>query len=185
MSELTLQVSDLHDAFVAPLVRAQAVVVRSPLSKKPLEIDLRLPLETLARLYLYSLVDGGSSRPGEFKINVRIPGQGRQTSSFDFSGGRVPLAVGYHQELDVFVLWDAGLHVRVRPATNLQVPRTTVLAAATDGCSECRRKLGKGSVELVLACQSWTLRDALRDRLIRAGDHRFEEGPGLWELSQG
>ena len=53
---------------------------------------------------------------------------------------------------------------------DIQVRDTTVHEAAATGRAEQTRNLASGNTELVLACQSWTLADAISQRVARTGD---------------
>lgn len=161
MSALT---ADLHRAFLAPL--RDRLVGHSQTDSKPLCVDLALPSPPRLRVYMYTLVGGvGTRRPNEFKAVLRVPGQAVGTyGSFDYSDDRLALVVGYRPELDVFVLWDASLHHRFKNGGNIQVKDKTVFAAAATGRAEQARKL-KDIREVVIACQSWTLAEALEDRV--------------------
>lgn len=171
MSAIT---EDLHKAFLAPL--DGSVVSCSDLEEKPLCVDLALPNPPRLRVYMYSLVDAvGTSRAREYKAVLRLPGQAvGQYASFDHSGGRLALVVGYRAELDVFVLWDASLHPRFKNGGNIQVRDTTVHTAAAVGRAEQVRALSSGISEVVIACQSSTLRKAIDDRVAWTGGERDE-----------
>jgi hypothetical protein len=101
-------------------------------------------------------------------------------ASFDYSGGRLALLVGYRADLDVFVLWDASLHHRFTNGCNVQVRDAVVHAAAASGRGEQMRSLSSGVKEVVIACQSWNLAAVLDDRLAFTGG--IEEG--RWAASQ-
>jgi hypothetical protein len=146
----------LHQAFLDAL--AAHVVAHGDIKTKPLEIDLALPLPQRLRLYLYSLVVGGKSRPWEFKAVLRVPGQVvGQYGTFDHSGNRLAMLVAYRDDLDVFVLWDASLHERFKHGGNMQVRDTVVEQAAATGWAEQRRPLRSGITEIVFACRSKSL----------------------------
>lgn len=158
----------LHSAFLRPL--GDCVLSHSDLSVKPLLVDLRLPLPPRLRVYMYSLVVGGPHRLGEYKVVVRVPGQAVGAyDSFDHSGDRLALLVGYRAELDVFVLWDASLHPRFKNGGNIQVRAGTVHRAAAIGRALEARQLSAGQTEIVLACQSPGLAEAVDDRVSWTG----------------
>jgi len=153
----------LHLAFLNAL--EGHVLAHGDLDDKPLEVDLALPLPQHLRLYLYSLVVGGKSRPGEFKAVLRVPGQVvGEYGTFDHSGNRLAVLAGYRDDLDVFVLWDATLHERFKHGGNMQVKDTVVAQAAATGWGEQRRPLRSGIIEVVFACRSSTLPRAIADR---------------------
>lgn len=143
----------------------------SELDRKPLDLDLDAPLPPRLRVYLYSLVGGvGTKRPSEYKANLRVPGQKQgEYGSFVHPSGRFVIVGAYRADLDVFVFWDAALHQRFKWAGNIQVHSDTVHRAAARGWAKQHRKLTSGSTELVIACQSSTLPDALSRRLGETG----------------
>lgn len=154
---------NLHTAFLHAL--EGRVVKHSDRTVKPLEVDLALPLPQRLRLYLYSLVVGGKSRPGEFKAVLRVPGQlVGEYATFDHSGSRLAVLAAYRQDMDVFVLWDASLHERFKHGGNVQVRDTVIQQAAATGWAEQRRPLRSGVTEVVFACRSKTLSQAVATR---------------------
>lgn len=161
--------TDLHKAFLRSL--GERVIRHSALDEKPLEVDLALPLPPRLRVYLYTLVVGGQNRKHEFKAVLRVPGQRVGTyDSFDHSGDRFALVIGYHDDLDVFVLWDASLHHRFTNGGNIQVKDYTVVQAATFGRAEQIRLLSGGRREAVIVCHARHLAAAIDDRVSRTGD---------------
>lgn len=158
----------LHRAFLDALdgqVRAHG-----DLSTKPLDLDLVLPLPRRLRLYLYSLVVGGKTRPGEFKAVLRVPGQAvGEYGTFDHSGGRLAVLAAYRDDLDVFVLWDASIHKRFTHGGNMQVRNTVVAQAAATGWAKQQRPLRSGITEIVFACRSNFLNRALGERVNWTG----------------
>jgi len=158
----------LHRAFLDAL--NGHVLVHSDLNTKPLELDLALPLPQHLRLYLYSLVVGGKSRPDEFKAVLRVPGQiVGEYGTFDHSGGRLAVLAAYRDDLDVFVLWDASIHERFKHGGNMQVKYTVVAQAAATGWAEQRRPLRSGITEIVFACRSSFLPRAIANRVTWTG----------------
>lgn len=159
----------LHSAFLRPF--GQSVAWHSPLGDKPLGVDLALPLPPKLRVYMYSLVGGhGTVRSSEYKSVLRVRGQAvGEYASFDQGDERLVLVVGYRRDLDVFVLWDACLHPRFKNGNNIQVRDTVVHKAAAGGRAEQVRQLPGGAAELVIACQSWSLVQAVNDRVAWTG----------------
>lgn len=153
----------LHAAFLDAL--EGHVIAHSDTMVKPLELDLAPPLPQSLRLYLYSLVVGGASRPGEFKAVLRVPGQAVGAyGSFDHSGNRLAVLAAYREDLDVFVLWDASLHERFKHGGNVQVKEAAVARAAATGWGEQRRPLRSGVTEIVFLCRSRELATAVAAR---------------------
>jgi hypothetical protein len=146
------------------------VLAHGDLDKKPFELDLALPLPQRLRLYLYSLVVGGKTRPGEFKAVLRVPGQiVGEYGTFDHSGGRLAVLAAHRDDLDVFVLWDASLHEKFKHGGNMQVKDTIVAQAAATGWAEQRRPLRSGITEVVFACRSGSLPRAITERTLWTG----------------
>ncbi len=160
----------LHRAFLRSL--GDSVRCHSAVGDKPLCVDLALPNPPRLRVYMYSLVGSvGTVRSNEYKAVLRLRGQKVGAyASFDHSGGRFVVLVGYRGDLDVFVLWDASLHPQFKNGGNIQVHTNTVLAAAASGRAEQRREARlMGTVEIVIACQSSTLAQAIDDRVAWTG----------------
>lgn len=177
---MTAITEELHLAFLRPF--GDSVLRHSPLPEKPLCVDLALPNPPRLRVYMYTLVGGvGTVRPNEYKAVLRVPRQAVGAyDSFDHSDGRIALVVGYRSDLDVFVLWDASLHPRFKNGGNIQVRDKTVHAAAAGGRAEQRRPLSSRITEVVIACQSWSLAQAIDDRVSWTGG----VGEGQWASSQ-
>lgn len=160
---MTVRTERLHRAFLKAL--GTDVVGHGDTALKPLEIDLVLPHPPRLRLYLYSLVIGGKSRPGEFKAVLRVPGQVvGEYGTFDHSGHRLTVLAAYQEDMDVFVLWDASLHPTFKHGGNVQVRQGAVEQAAATGWAEQRRPLKSGITEVVFACRSTGLAKALAAR---------------------
>jgi hypothetical protein len=159
----------LNQAFLRPL--RESVIRHSQLPEKPLTVDLALPKPPRLRVYIYSLVGGAGERGRrEYKVVLRVPGQRKGGyQSFDHSDHRVALVIGYRTDLDVFVLWDASLHPYFTSGGNIQVKDTTVHAAAATGRAKQLRLLSSGVNEVVIACQSWNLAQAIDDRIAWTG----------------
>lgn len=154
----------LHRAFLDAL--DTHVLAHGDLDREPLDLDLALPPPQHLRLYLYSLVVEGKSRPSEFKVVLRVPGQVvGEYGTFDHSGNRLAVLAAYRDDLDVFVLWDASIHERFKNGGNMQIKDTVVAQAAATGWAEQRRPLRSGITEIVFACRSSSLPRAIADRV--------------------
>lgn len=160
-----LRTPDLHGVFVDTL--KPAVEWHSDLAKKPLDVDLRLPLPPRLRVYMYNLVNSdGRKRRDEHKAVLRVPGQRQgEYGSFEYPEDRIVLLCGYQANLGVFVLWDAALHPRFMWGGNIQVKSDTVFDALTGGIVTQARKLTSGSTEIVLASTADDLPTCLNHRL--------------------
>lgn len=177
---MTAITEELHSAFLRPL--GDAVLRHSSAGDKPLCVDLALPNPPRLRVYMYTLVGGvGTVRPHEYKAVLRLPGQAVGAyDSFDHSGERFALLVGYRADMDVFVFWDASLHSRFKNGGNIQVRDTTVYDAAAIGRAEQFRQLSSKVTEVVIACQSWNISQAIDDRVAWTGGGK----EGQWASSR-
>ena len=102
---------------------------------------------------------------GEHKIQLMVPGQGRnERGNFDSSGGRIPLLIGYRADINVFVLWDADLYPNFAFSRNVQVLPETVYVAFAQGLGKQTRKLASGHQEIVIAAEGSRLLDAILQR---------------------
>lgn len=147
------------------------VVQSSTIAEKPLLLDMTLPNPPRIRVYAYSLVGGVGERiRQEYKIVLRVPGQKiGDYGSFDHSDGRFTVLLGYREDLDVFVLWDASLHTRFKSGGNLQVRDGTVHNAIGLGRAHQIRTLTGGQRERVLVCRSPLLVSAINERVSYTG----------------
>ena len=129
-----LSKEELHDRFIAAIAPT-ALVSASTDAAGELLVQLRPPLPNRVRVYIYNATNppGGRSTP-EHKIQPIPAGHQRdQIGNFDWSGVDFVLLCGYVKELDVFVFWDASLHVDFRYSKNLQVRTENVLSASATG----------------------------------------------------
>ena len=168
---LSLTTEALHQTLLAAL--NGPVHASTDAKRKPLILDCNLPLPPRTRCYVYNLVAGGPQRPNEFKAVLRVPGQpSGHYGSFDESDGRLVLVLAYHSALAVWVLWDSSQHPRFKNGGNIQVSRSAVYEAAASGWSAKSRRISGGRQELVIACQTPQLADAICKRLLTTGaDH--------------
>ena len=166
-----LSTEKLHEVFLNAL--GEDVLSASPTSLKPLEVDLNPHLISKIRLYIYNMTNPPGGRTvGELKIQLIVPGQARgERGSFDESDGRTILLVGYHKELDVFGLWDAGLYTDFSYSRNVQMYSETVISAFSGKIAE-RERLLKSVMgrEIQIAVNSKNL----RDRIIRRKKRTLE-----------
>jgi excisionase family DNA binding protein len=171
--------ADLHQRFSAAL--GDQVLWRSPINTKPFDLDLKPPLPSRVRVYLFNATRPPGGRPtGEHKVQLIMPGQKRgERGDFDTSDHRTILLVGYAAEEDVFVLWDAGLYRNFAWSRNVQVRAQTLVEASAGRIARQERRLrpgdGEAATETLLACPPSLLGEAIRLRqdLIYA---RLSEG---------
>jgi len=160
-----LDAEELHEAFLKPL--EPHVVEHSTIDAKPLEVNLRQPLPTLLRVYIYNLTHPpGGRTQGEHKVQITLPSVGRgQRGELDHSDGRIVLLIGYDAEMSVFVLWDAGLYREIPFSRNVQVKAETVYGAYATGLTKQVRQLWGGAEEVLVAAHSSNLPEAIQLRI--------------------
>jgi len=165
-SDSKLAQSELHRLFLDQIWSH----VRSwdSLEKKPLEADLSPPLPTRIRVYLYNATTPpGGRTPGECKAQLIVPGQSRgERSDFDHSDARIVLLVGYNSAHDVFIFWDANLHMNFAYSKNVQIkPETLFEAAAGKVATQVRHLRSAGKKEIVVAVQGPDLDEGIKNRV--------------------
>lgn len=155
---------ELHEHVLDAL--GNRVVSHTDITQKPLNLDLRYPLPSKVRLYVYNAtVPPGGRATGEHKIQLIVPGQARgQRGNFDHSGGRIPLLIGYQNEMDVFVLWDAALYEDFAYSRNVQVKAETIIEAFAGQIGRQSRHLGTDQTEVVLTARPDQLADVIIER---------------------
>jgi hypothetical protein len=155
---------ELHRHVVDAL--GASVLRHSDLSQKPLELDLRFPLPGKVRAYVYNAtVPPGGRATGEHKIQLIVPGQARgERGNFDHSDGRMPVLIGYQNEMDVFVVWDAFLYEDFAYSRNVQVKAETIFEAFAGKIGKQARHLGNQQIEIVLAARPSQLAQLLIER---------------------
>jgi hypothetical protein len=158
--EKRLSPESLHGAFVKAL--GDSVAGHGDLCSKPFEVDLHPPLPRLLRVYLYNATHPPGGRTmGEHKIQLIAPGHRKgQLGSFDFSDDRFVVLAGYQAEMDVFILWDAGLYQAFPHSRNVQVRAETIYRAFAGEIGQQARRL-RGAKEMVLSAPAGRLGEAL------------------------
>ena len=172
ISDLTERVpqSELHRRLVAAIGQAN-VRGHSKWDVKPFELDLVSPMPQRVRVYMYNATRPPGGRPlGEHKVQLIVPGQRRdQRGSFDHSGGRIVLLMGYSAEEEVFILWDAGLYTDFAWSRNVQVKAETIIQASAGKIATQERQLrpapGKSVIETLIAVKARRLTEALVRRM--------------------
>ena len=160
-----LDAEGLHEAFLRAL--EPQVVEHSKVEVKPFEVNLRPPLPTLLRVYIYNLTHPpGGRTQGEHKVQITLPSVRRgQRAELDHSDGRIVLLIGYDAEMSVFVLWDAGLYRGIPFSRNVQVKAETVYGAYAKGLTKQTRQLWGGAEEVLVAAHSSYLPSAIQLRV--------------------
>lgn len=157
---------DLHRLFLDRI--SSYVRSRDSLNSKPLEVDLKPPLPTKTRIYLYNATTPPGGRiPGECKVQLIVPGQSPgERADFDHSGSRIALLVGYNNKHDVYILWDANLHVNFSYSKNVQIkPDTLYEAAAGKIATQERHLRSVGKKEVVVAVSGVDLDKGIKRRV--------------------
>ena len=158
-----LSTTELQDRFVAA-VGPTALIAASTDASGELVVELRPPLPSRVRVYIYNATDppGGRSTP-EHKI--QLTGQRRgERGELDWSGVDFVLLCGYAAEHDVFVFWDAALHIDFAYSKNLQVRTSNVQDAATSGVRVRQNRRLQTGMEVVICAPSQTVIQAIDER---------------------
>ena len=136
-----LSQTELHRRFLDVL--EGTVLWSTNLALKPLDLNLRPPLPGKVRLYLYNITHPQGGRPSsEYKIRLMVRGQRRHDrAGFASESGRFLVLGGYEGELDVFVLWDAGLYSDFAWSRNVQVKAETIIQASAGKLAFQERRL--------------------------------------------
>lgn len=161
----TFDTPELNRRFVDAL-GALVVDVDDP-DAPVLTLRCRSPLPHRLRVYIFNATNPPGGRPTpEHKIQLMVPGQRRdQRGNFDFSGGQHVLVVGYTQEYDVFILWDAELHRDFAFSKNAQIRTETVKTAVNDRTVVTQARTLKLGPEMVIAAPSSLLVEAISLRV--------------------
>lgn len=160
----------LHKKIIESLGSSNVTWSSDP-TERPLELDLVPPLPTRVRVYAFNATKPPGGRPlGEHKVQLIMPGQSRgQRGNFDNSDNRIVLLVGFVQDEDVFVFWDAGLYTDFAWSRNVQVKAETVIRASAGKISKQQRKLRPGSgvsvTETVVAGRDDKICEAVIERI--------------------
>ena len=158
-----LSTTELHDRFVAA-VGPSALADASTDASGELIVELRPPLPSRVRVYIYNATDppGGRSTP-EHKI--QLTGQRRgERGELDWSGVDFVLLCGYAAEHDVFVFWDAALHIDFAYSKNLQVRTANVEASGASGARVRQNRRLQTGMEVVICAPSETVIEAIEER---------------------
>ena len=170
---------ELHATLAAAL--NGRVVRYSGLEAKPLELDLKEPLPSRVRVYMYNATRPPGGRPaGEHKVQLMVPNQSRgERGDFDHSDGRTVLLVGYAVEEEVFVLWDAGAYRGFAYSRNVQVKSETILTAFAGeiGLQERDLRPGGGAtvLETVVTATANRLAEAIAKRVDLSLERLLDE----------
>lgn len=107
----------------------------------------------------------GGRHPSESKIQLIMPGQGRQEhGNLEGPEGAFKLLVGIHPTEDLFVLWDAYRHRNFAYSKNVQVRGPVLWDAQIYGLATSTRQLASGR-ETIIAARSDHLVAAIKQRI--------------------
>lgn len=171
-----LSTTELQDRFVAAIGPAVLIAASTDASGE-LVVELCRPLPSRVRVYIYNATDppGGRSAP-EHKI--QLTGQRRgERGELDWSGVDLVLLCGYAAEHDVFVFWDAALHIDFAFSKNLQVRTANIQEAAASGARVRQNRRLHTGMEVVICAPRQTVIEAIEERAssgevrLRGGDH--------------
>lgn len=156
---------ELHERFVAAIESGAAVSAITDAAGE-LVVELRSPLPRRVRVYIYNATNppGGRTTP-EHKIQLILANQARaQRGNFDRADVDFVLLCGYVPEEDVFVFWDAALHVDFAYSKNLQVRSENVVGAAAAGVMVRQERSLRTEPETVICVPSRLVADAIAER---------------------
>lgn len=141
--------SEIHQNFIDIL--GDNVIQHNGIESIPFEVKLKPPLPSKVRIYAYNVTSPPGGRPsGEYKAQLIVPDQSPgERASFDHSGGHFVLVLGYTVNIDVFILWDAGLHYDFSYSKNVQVKAQTVYKALAGEIGTQIRNLQTGKETVV------------------------------------
>lgn len=153
----------IHERFLDGL--EPAVRDHQDTSSVPLEAELNPPLPSKIRVYAYQVTTPPSTgAEGDRLAHLIVPEQSPgERASFDHSGGHFALLVGYDPQVEVFILWDAGLHQNFRYAKKVRATSETVYEAVGGEIGTQKRHLNTGT-ETVLTVKPDRLADAIERR---------------------
>ena len=111
---------------------------------------------------------GGRHR-SELKIQLIAPGQKRgEPGSFVAPPGHWPVLLGFSENYNVFVLWDARKHVDFAWSKNCQVKMQALTDAQITGHGTATRNLRGGVTETILTARPDHLLEVLGTRVTTA-----------------
>ncbi len=159
-----LSKSELHERFVTAIGRG-AVVSATTDAADELVVELRPPLPRRVRVYIYNATDAQGPDRTEYRIQLILAGHAKgQRANFDRSEVELVLLCGYVPEQDVFVFWDASLHVDFAYSKNLQVRPENVAGAAVADVTVRQERSLRSDIETVICAPSRFVAEAIAER---------------------
>ncbi len=169
-----LSTTELQDRFVAAVGPA-ALIAASTDAAGELVVELRPPLPSRVRVYIYNATDPPGGR-STLEYKIQLTGQRRgERGELDWSGVDFVLLCGYAVEHDVFVFWDAALHIDFAYSKNLQVRTANVQDAAAAGVRVRQNRRLQTGMEVVICAPSQTMVEAIEER-ASSGEVRLRGG---------
>lgn len=142
-------------------------------------------------LYIYNATDPPGGRPTP-EHKIQLTGQRRgERGELDWSGVDLVLLCGYVAEYDVFVFWDAALHIDFAYSKNLQVRTANVQDAAASGVRVRQNRRLQTGMEVVICAPSQTVIEAIDERAssgevrLRGTEHPATRGQPYVRPSSG
>lgn len=134
------------------------------------EVPFRIEVQGLLPLALYAFTVSdppGGREPDELKIQLIAPGQKRgERGNFDApDDDAFVILLGYSQEYEVFVLWDAYKHRDFGWSKNCQIRLAPIKDAQISGLGYRDRTLGGGQLERIIVARPDHLGEALGERV--------------------
>lgn len=158
-----LSTTELHNRFVAA-VGPTALIAASTDDSGELVVELRPPMPSRVRVYIYNATDPPGGRPTP-EHKIQLTGQRRgERGELDWSGVDFVLLCGYAADHDVFVLWDAALHIDFAYSKNLQVRTANVQEAAASGVRVRQNRRLQTGMEVVICAPGEAVIEAIEER---------------------
>lgn len=130
------------------------------------------------RAYLWTVTRDrsapGARPPGEFKIQLILPGQTRRTSGFIDLADRYTVLLGYSPDYGVFVAWEARLYGAFSYSANVQVREPLLSEASRGGWAVDEPRMKRGELEVRVAFTPGNLFHYLNT--AKNADHRGLHG---------
>lgn len=134
------------------------------------DVPLRVEVTGLLPLAMYAFAVSdppGGREPDELKIQLIAPGQERgERGNFDApDDDSYVILLGYSQDYEVFVLWDAYKHRDFAWSKNCQIRLAPIKDAQISGVGYRERRLGSGATERIIVARPDHLARALGERV--------------------
>lgn len=149
----------MQKAFVDAL--GDSVVEVKDIQYRPVVVTIRKPLRTTLDVFLFTAFNPLGGRDAhEYKIQLLLQGH-KGKMNFPESNN-YPILVGFCEELNVFVFFDAFAHKDFSPNTNVQFRDDLIHKPTLQGIAWTR----KGNGEIVISATANQILKALEYRLL-------------------